>query len=224
MKFITGKIKNNNYNSFIIPPKQYLKSPGKILIESDASSASYFLAAGAISGKTIRVNGLGKNSIQGDIEFTDILEKMGASVKRNNNWFEVKSKSQLKGIDADFNKIPDAAMTVAVLALFAKGITTLRNIGSWRVKETDRILAMSKELRKLGAKIKEGKDYLVIEPNKKISNATIDTYKDHRMAMSFSLASLNSAYLNGAKIIINDPDCVSKTFPNYFTIFKKILN
>ena len=222
MKMFGVNVINKNYTQFQILPGQYYTSPNNVLVEGDASSATYFLAAGAISGKTIRVNGLGNNSIQGDIGFVKILEKMGAIVNKTQNWIEVSSNSQLKAIDVDLNDIPDAAMTIAILALYAKGTTKIRNIGSWRVKETDRLYAMNKELRKLGAKTEEGEDYLVIEPNNPLSHASIDTYNDHRMAMCFSLASLNSQYIKGAKIKINDPNCVSKTFPNYFEIFNKI--
>lgn len=217
-------IEQNEHNTFIIPAKQIFKSPKEITIEGDASSATYFLAAAAISGKLLRVEGINNNSIQGDINFIDILKKMGANIKTGNNWIEVDSISQLKAIDADFNHIPDAAMTVAILALYAKNSSILRNIGSWRVKETDRLSAMSKELTKLGAKVTEGKNFLKIEPPLNLNSATIDTYNDHRMAMCFSLASLNSKYKKGANIIINDPNCVAKTFPNYFEIFKNILN
>lgn len=211
-------------NIFLIQAGQKYKSPGSIVVEGDASTGSYFLAAAAISGQKIRIKGIGKKSIQGDIEFINILGKMGANILMDDDWVEVSSNCQLNSIDSDFNNIPDAAMTVALVALFAKGTSILRNIGSWRVKETDRLSAMSKELRKLGAKIEEGKDFIIIEPPNHIKDATIDTYDDHRMAMCFSLASLNSFNKDGAKIRINDPNCVSKTFPNYFDFFKKILN
>ena len=211
---------NNNYS---IKKNQTLINPKEFFVEGDASSASYFFAAAAISGKLLKIHGLGKNSIQGDIKFLEILKKMGADVKINQDSIEVSSSSKLKNIDIDLNHIPDAAMTVAILSLYANGISTLRNIGSWRVKETDRLAAMSKELTKLGAKVTEGKDFIKIEPPIIFNNATINTYDDHRMAMCFSLVSINSYYKNGAEIIINDPDCVSKTFPNYFEIFESIL-
>jgi len=208
---------------FLISSKQILNSPKKIDIESDASSASYFLAAAAIGGGALKINGLGSKSIQGDIQFIKILEKMGATIKVKNNFIEVSCDKVLKSINEDLNHIPDAAMTLAILALYADGISVLKNIGSWRVKETDRLKAMSTELRKVGAKIIEGKDFLQIEPPLKIKNASIDTYDDHRMAMCFSLVSLNSYSKKGGIIKINDPNCVSKTFPDYFDYFKKIL-
>ena len=208
---------------FLISSKQILNSPKKIDIESDASSASYFLAAAAIGGGALKINGLGSKSIQGDIQFIKILEKMGATIKVKNDFIEVSCDKVLKSINEDLNHIPDAAMTLAILALYADGISVLKNIGSWRVKETDRLKAMSTELRKVGAKIIEGKDFLQIEPPLKIKNASIDTYDDHRMAMCFSLVSLNSYSKKGGIIKINDSNCVSKTFPDYFDYFKKIL-
>jgi 3-phosphoshikimate 1-carboxyvinyltransferase len=218
------KISEKSKNIFEIYPFQKYISPSTIDIEGDASSASYFLAAAAISGKSLKINGLGSKSIQGDLMFVNVLKKMGVKIKLCNSSIEVYSSSQLKSIDADLNHIPDAAMTVAMLALYADGPSFLRNIGSWRVKETDRLSAMSNELKKLGAAIDEGDDFLKITPSKKIKNAIIDTYDDHRMAMCFSLASLNSPYKDGANIIIKDPNCVAKTFPNYFDVFKKILD
>ena len=147
---------------------------------------------------------------------------MGAIVTRGDHWIEVKSNGVLRAIDMDFNHIPDAAMTIAIAALYAEGTTTLRNIASWRVKETDRLSAMATELRKLGATVEEGADYMTVTPPKEIQPATIDTYDDHRMAMCFSLASLDGAARRGAVIRINDPQCVAKTFPDYFEVFAKI--
>lgn len=187
------------------------------VVEGDASSASYFLAAGAIAGE-VTVCGLGENSIQGDIKFADALKLMGASIAYGENQVSAKKAQQLKAIDFDCNHIPDAAMTLAILALFAKGTTTLRNIASWRVKETDRLTAMANELRKVGATVIEGADYLSITPPECLTpNAVIDTYDDHRIAMCFSLVSLGCV-----PITINDPQCVNKTFPNYFAEFKKL--
>lgn len=200
---------NNDFKSFVIKGNQIYKSPGQALVEGDASSASYFLSAGAISGK-IRVNGVGSDSIQGDIAHAKVLKTMGASVSMGRDWIEVQH-NKLKGIDMDLNHMPDAAMTIAVTALFAQGKTTIRNIYNWRVKETDRLTAMSNELRKVGARVTEGEDFIEILPPEKINNATIDTYDDHRIAMCFSLAAMG-----GTPITINDPDCVSKTFPDYF--------
>lgn len=216
------KIEQDGWKSFTLRKGQAYRSPGTIHIEGDASSASYFLAAGAISGGPVRVEGVGKSSIQGDIRFADVLEKMGANVIYGENYIEASSSGTLKAIDEDFNLIPDAAMTVAILALYANGTSVLRNIGSWRVKETDRITAMETELKKLGAIVESGEDWLKITPPERIQDAVIDTYDDHRMAMCFSLASLSSPEKTGAKIRINDPQCVSKTFPEYFQVFKAI--
>ncbi|HXA46881.1 MAG TPA: 3-phosphoshikimate 1-carboxyvinyltransferase, partial [Burkholderiaceae bacterium] len=152
----------------------------------------------------------------------DALQAMGAHITSGPNWIEVQASGPLKAIDADFNHIPDAAMTIAVAALFADGTSTLRNIGSWRVKETDRLTAMATELRKLGAQVEEGTDYLRVTPPLQIKAATIDTYDDHRMAMCFSLATLNGAARRGNAMRINDPKCVAKTFPDYFDAFAKI--
>jgi 3-phosphoshikimate 1-carboxyvinyltransferase len=195
-----------------VPGESYV-APGEIHVEGDASSASYFLAAGAISGGPVRVVGVGRDSIQGDVRFTEVLEKMGARVEFGADWIEVSSAGGLlKPIDMDLNHIPDAAMTAAVAALFANGPSTIRNIGSWQVKETDRITAMATELRKLGALVVEGPDYMKITPPAKLNpGVAIDTYDDHRIAMCFSLAALG-----GVPVTINDPDCVAKTFPEYF--------
>ena len=197
-------------------------SPGEIFVEGDASSASYFLAAGAISGGPVRVEGIGRNSLQGDVLFIKALEKMGACILQGDNWIEVRASQsgRLKAINIDCNHIPDAAMTLAVVALFADGVTILKNIASWKVKETDRLFAMATELRKLGAAVDKGPDFLRITPpidGNITPLVAINTYNDHRMAMCFSLASL------GAPVRINDPACVSKTFPNYFAEFAKIV-
>lgn len=218
------RVEHISWQKFMIPAQQNYCSPGHISIEGDASSASYFLAAGAIGHGPVRVQGVGRDSAQGDIHFAAALEMMGAHLSMGENWIEASgaeanhSGKFLHGIELDCNHIPDAAMTLAVIALFAEGVTTLRNIASWRLKETDRLAAMSNELRKLGATVEEGVDYLRITPpvNGLRSHATIDTYDDHRMAMCFALASL------GAPVRINDPGCVAKTFPNYFEIFSQI--
>lgn len=214
-----------NWQRFTLSTPQTYKSPGEIIVEGDASSASYFLAAGAIGGGPVRVEGVGTESLQGDIHFADALEKMGAHIRKGKNWIESSSpvsnasRQQLKAIDLDCNHIPDAAMTLATTALFAKGTTTLKNIASWRVKETDRISAMAKELRKVGALVEEGNDFIRITPpaSSLTPHAIIDTYNDHRMAMCFSLVSL------GVPIRINNPDCVAKTFPDYFEKFAMIV-
>jgi len=206
---------------FKIPAHSSYQSSGVVYVEGDASSASYFLAAGAIAGN-VCVEGIGTESIQGDIKFADALKLMGANIEYGENHVTASKpvKNKLKAIDLDCNHIPDAAMTLAILALFAEGTTTLRNIASWRVKETDRIAAMATELRKVGAIVEEGADYIKITPPAKlVPNAVIDTYDDHRMAMCFSLVCLG-----GVPITINDPNCVAKTFPNYFEEFAKIVS
>jgi 3-phosphoshikimate 1-carboxyvinyltransferase len=222
MKRFGVEVERAGWQSFTVQAGQQYTSPGTIHVEGDASSASYFLAAGAIAGGPVRVEGVGKDSIQGDVRFVEALQKMGASITMGDNWIEAQSNGVLKAIDEDFNHIPDAAMTIAVAALYADGPSLLRNIGSWRVKETDRIAAMATELRKLGAKVVEGPDFLRITPPAEIQAAAIDTYDDHRMAMCFSLASLDGAARRGNKIRINDPKCVAKTFPDYFEAFANI--
>jgi 3-phosphoshikimate 1-carboxyvinyltransferase len=206
------------FTSFTVPAGPY-RSPGELHVEGDASSASYFLAAGAIGGGGVRVEGVGRASIQGDVRFTEVLERMGATVRLGDHWIEASAApgSRLKAFDADLNHIPDAAMTAAVLALFAEGTSALRNIGNWRVKETDRLAAMATELRKLGATVEEGADYLRVTPPAAFRAATIDTYDDHRMGMCFSLAALG-----GVPVRINDPGCVRKTFPEYFDEFLRL--
>lgn len=216
------KVLQSGWASFTVEPGQRYKSPGTIHVEGDASSASYFLAAGAIAGGPVRVEGVGEHSIQGDVRFADALERMGAIVTRGDNWIEARSNGQLKAIDADFNHIPDAAMTIAVAALYADGPSTLRNIASWRVKETDRLAAMAAELRKVGAEVEEGPDFIRITPPEQLKPATIDTYDDHRMAMCFSLASLDGKARRGNAMRINDPKCVAKTFPEYFEAFASV--
>ena len=213
------EVKREDWRSFTVPATVY-RSPGEIEVEGDASSASYFLAAGALGHGPVRVEGVGRNSIQGDVRFAEALARMGAEIGFGPNWIESRlgCGSKLQAIDLDCNHIPDAAMTLAVLALFADGVSTLRNIASWRVKETDRIAAMATELRKVGATVEEGADYIrVTPPARLIPNAVIDTYDDHRMAMCFSLVSLG-----GVPIRINDPKCVAKTFPGYFDVFSSI--
>ena len=216
-------VQRNGWQEFTVPAKSQYQSPGKIYVEGDASSASYFIAAGAVASDAngLLIEGVSKNSIQGDIKFADEVVKMGAKIEYGENHIIAKAASgKLKAIDLDCNHIPDAAMTLAILALFAEGTSTLRNIASWRVKETDRISAMATELRKLGATVEEGHDCISITPPEKITpNAVIDTYDDHRMAMCFSLVSLA-----GIPITINDPKCVAKTFPDYFERFAEIVD
>ena len=209
-------VESEGYRSFRVAGGQTYQSPGRVLVEGDASSATYFLAAAAIAGGPVRVNGVGADSIQGDIRYAEVLERMGAQVKRGPDWIEV-SQGALHGCDLDLNHIPDAAMTAAVTALFAEGKSVIRNIGNWRVKETDRLAAMAAELRKVGGLVVEGPDYLEITPPPQLQSAVIETYNDHRMAMSFSLAALGSA-----EITIRNPGCVAKTFPEYFDLFRAI--
>ena len=170
----------------------------------------------------MRVTGVGRNSIQGDVRFVDALEKMGASIVIGENFIEARSNGALRAIDADFNAIPDAAMTIAIAALYANGTSVLRNIASWRVKETDRINAMAAELTKLGAQVEAGIDYLAITPPARFKPASIATYDDHRMAMCFSLVTLNGALRPGTKVRLLDPKCVAKTFPDFFNVFATI--
>jgi len=211
-------VQNNNYHTFVIDEGQHYKSPGQFLVEGDASSASYFLAAGAIAGGTVKVTGVGKKSIQGDTAFADVLQAMGAKVEWGDDFIQV-SGAPLNGIDMDMNHIPDAAMTIATTALFAKGSTKISNVYNWRVKETDRLHAMATELRKVGATVEEGHDFIQITPPESILHATIDTYNDHRMAMCFAL-------LTFAKqgVTINDPKCTAKTFPTFFEEFANVIS
>jgi 3-phosphoshikimate 1-carboxyvinyltransferase len=231
MRHFGVQVERDGWASFTVPAAARYSSPGEIYVEGDASSASYFLAAGAISGLSsdgvVRVQGVGRASIQGDVRIVGLLEQMGAAIALGDNWIEAtanaesKRRGTLKALDADCNHIPDAAMTLAVLALFADGTTTLRNIGSWRVKETDRIAAMATELRKLGATVEEGADYLRITPPQAARltpHAQVDTYDDHRIAMCFSLAALG-----GVPVRINDPRCVDKTFPEYFDVLQSLI-
>jgi len=204
---------------FTVPAGAAYRSPGRLDVEGDASSASYFLAAGAIGGGPVRVVGVDESSIQGDVRFVEVLRAMGAEVAFGAGWIEVRGRAPLRAIDADLNHIPDAAMTAAVLALFADGPSTIRNVASWRVKETDRLAAMAVELRKVGARVEEGPDFIHIVPPAQLVPATIDTYDDHRMAMCFSLVALG-----GVAVRINDPQCVAKTFPDYFQVFAGLVS
>ena len=209
------EVMHRDFQRFEVHPAGY-RSPQTLIVEGDASSASYFLAAGAIAGPGVTVFGIGSDSVQGDLAFIEVLTAMGARVTTEPTSITVQP-GPLQAVDLDLNAIPDAAMTVAVLALFARGTTTIRNIYNWRVKETDRLAAMSVELRKLGATVVEGLDFISISPPERLLPATIDTYGDHRMAMCFSLACLG-----GVPVTINDPECVSKTFPTYFDRFEAL--
>jgi len=210
MRSFGVNVTNEDYRVLRVEAGQKYQAPGHYMVEGDASSASYFLAAGAIKGGTVRVTGIGKNSVQGDIRFAEVLEAMGATIERSEDAFTV-TGAPLKAVDMDMNHIPDAAMTIATTALFADGTTTIRNIYNWRVKETDRLSAMATELRKIGAEVEEGEDYISVTPTDNIKLVDIDTYNDHRIAMCFSLVALSDS-----SIIINDPKCTSKTFPDYF--------
>lgn len=223
MKRFGVSVEHRAWQHFSLAANQYYRSPGDIVVEGDASSASYFLAAGAIGGGPVRVEGVGSDSVQGDVRFVEALRAMGAVIDMGPYWLESgrgrPENKLLQAIELDCNHIPDAAMTLAVMALFAQGTTMLRNIASWRLKETDRLAAMAAELRKLGAQVEEGADYLRITPPESglNPNVAIDTYDDHRMAMCFSLV------VFGAPVRINDPGCVSKTFPDYFQRFRQIV-
>jgi len=220
------QVQRDGWQRFTIPAGCQLRSPGDVHVEADASSASYFIALGAIANgiqgqSGIRIQGVGADSIQGDIRFIEAAAQMGALIESGPNWLHIRRGAwPLKAITLDCNHIPDAAMTLAAMALYADGTTTLRNIASWRVKETDRIAAMANELRKLGATVVEGADFIQVTPPADAAHwqaGTIHTYDDHRIAMCFSLAAFNPA---GVPVRIEDPKCVAKTFPDYFeTLF-----
>jgi len=212
------KVEHDDFTVFRIKGGQTYQSPGVFMVEGDASSASYFMAAAAIKGGEVKVTGIGKSSVQGDVQFATVLEDMGAEVEWGDDYISVKA-GKLVGVDQDMNHIPDAAMTIATTALFAKGKTVIRNIYNWRVKETDRLFAMATELRKLGAEVVEGEDFIEITPImvSELKLAEIDTYDDHRIAMCFSLVALSET-----AVIINDPGCTAKTFPDYFEKFASI--
>ncbi|HZZ92791.1 MAG TPA: 3-phosphoshikimate 1-carboxyvinyltransferase [Usitatibacter sp.] len=226
MERFGARVERDGWKSFDLPGGAGYVSPGEVEVEGDASSASYFMAAGTLGGGPVRMEGVGRSSAQGDVHFYRVVAAMGARVEFGDTWIEVAGRPPLEPFDLDFNLIPDAAMTAAVLALFAKGPCTLRNIGSWRVKETDRIAAMATELRKFGAQVEEGADSLRITPPPGFldpaapagSPVVVDTYDDHRMAMCFSLASFGPR-----PVRINDPRCVAKTFPEYFEVFRALV-
>lgn len=209
-------VENRDFQEFHIPGKQTYHSPGDFFVEGDASSASYFLAGAAITGGTVTVLGCGTESLQGDSKFAEVLEQMGAETQWQPHSVTVRGNT-LKGVDLDMNRMPDAAMTLAVAALFAEGTTKIRNVYNWRLKETERMKAVTTELRKLGAEVEEGDDYLIIDPPDQIQSTEIETYDDHRMAMAFSLAACGAE-----SVTILDPGCVSKTFPNYFEVLKSV--
>ncbi|XP_057500062.1 3-phosphoshikimate 1-carboxyvinyltransferase 2-like [Actinidia eriantha] len=213
----------DSWDRFLIQGGQKYKSPGNAYVEGDASSASYFLAGAAVTGGTITVEGCGTSSLQGDVKFAEVLEKMGAEVTWTENSVTVtgpprisSGRKHLRAIDVNMNKMPDVAMTLAVVALFADGPTAIRDVASWRVKETERMIAICTELRKLGATVEEGSDYCVITPPEKLNVTAIDTYDDHRMAMAFSLAACADV-----PVTIKDPGCTRKTFPDYFEVLQR---
>ncbi|CAA7050697.1 unnamed protein product [Microthlaspi erraticum] len=215
---------SESWDRFFVKGGQKYKSPGNAYVEGDASSASYFLAGAAITGETVTVEGCGTTSLQGDVKFAEVLEKMGCKVSWTENSVTVTGPSRdafgmrhLRAVDVNMNKMPDVAMTLAVVALFADGPTTIRDVASWRVKETERMIAICTELRKLGARVEEGSDYCVITPPEKLKPAEIDTYDDHRMAMAFSLAACGDV-----PVTIKDPGCTRKTFPDYFQVLERI--
>lgn len=214
---------SSSWDRFLIKGGQKYKSPGNAYVEGDASSASYFLAGAAVTGGTVTVEGCGTSSLQGDVKFAEVLEKMGAKV----TWTETSvtvtgpprnssRRGHLRAVDVNMNKMPDVAMTLAVVALFADGPTAIRDVASWRVKETERMIAICTELRKLGATVEEGTDYCIITPPEKLNVTAIDTYDDHRMAMAFSLAACADV-----PVTINDPGCTRKTFPDYFEVLQR---
>ena len=227
-------VRREGWSAFEIAPGSRYRSPGVVDVEGDASSASYFLAAGALGGGPVRVRGVGRASLQGDVGFARVLEAMGTTIAMGEDWIEASRAAQaasgamapLAAFDLDMNLIPDAAMTAAVLALFADGRSHIRNIASWRVKETDRIAAMAKELRKFGAQVEEGADSVSIvppagflEPGERGARVAVETYDDHRMAMCFSLAAFGPR-----PVRILDPGCVAKTFPGYFDAYRSIVS
>ena len=209
---------NDNWRLFSLKKDSVYRNPTKIFVEGDASSASYFFAAASLSG-SIEIKGVTKDSIQGDLKFLDIISKMGAKIEYKSDSIQVSKASNLKGLEIDCIEIPDAAMTLAIMAVFADKPTKLKNIGSWRVKETDRILAMDNELTKMGVEVSTTHDSMTIFPQKQLNdNISIETYNDHRIAMCFSLFCLKN--LN---ITIQDPNCVNKTYPDYFKDLKSVI-
>ncbi|GAB4844357.1 3-phosphoshikimate 1-carboxyvinyltransferase 1, chloroplastic [Ancistrocladus abbreviatus] len=214
---------SSSWERFLVRGGQKYRSPGNAYVEGDASSASYFLAGAAVTGGTVTVEGCGTSSLQGDVKFAEVLEKMGAKVTWTENSVTVtgpprdsSGTKHLRSIDVNMNKMPDVAMTLAVVALFADGPTAIRDVASWRVKETERMIAICTELRKLGAKVEEGPDYCVITPPEKLNMTAIDTYDDHRMAMAFSIAACADV-----PVTIKDPFCTRKTFPDYFEVLNR---
>mgnify|MGYP000474638230 FL=1 len=216
MKRFGVTVSHDNYQIFYVKGCQQYQALERIMVEGDASSASYFVAAAAIAGGEIEINGVGAASVQGDIGFAKVMEQVGAKI----DWYDEKlvvRKGELNAVDIDANAIPDAAMTLATVALFAKGKTAIRNIYNWRVKETDRLYAMATELRKVGAEVVEGEDFIEITPPETFNDVAIDTYNDHRIAMCFAMVAVG-----GKPITINDPKCTYKTFPTFFKVLESV--
>ena len=211
------KVESVSDHHYAIAGAQIYRSPGEYFVEGDASGASYWMAAAAIAGGPITIRGIGQHSIQGDIGFADVVEAMGAEVEWGDNQVTVRGSGVLRGIDFDGNKIPDAAMTIVPMALYAQGKTIIRNVANWRVKETDRLAAMATEARKTGANVEEGADYLIIHPPAIINHAVIDTYDDHRIAMCFALLAFSNVGVS-----INNPACCAKTYPDFFDQFSRL--
>jgi len=211
------QIDKHSDRHYKIPGRQSYRSPGSYFVEGDASGASYWIGAAAISGGPITIYGVGKNSIQGDVHFAELAQQMGANVEMLDNAIRVSRSTELKAIDVDCNDLPDAAMTLAPMALFAQGTTVIRNVASWRVKETDRLAAMAAELRKVGAQVEEGEDYLSVMAPAHWQHALLDTYDDHRMAMCSALIAFSPVGVS-----INDPQCCSKTYPQFFDEFSRL--
>lgn len=210
------QVSHDNYQTFQVKGAQQYQAIDRIMVEGDASSASYFVAAAAIAGGEIEIKGVGAKSVQGDIGFAKVMEQVGAKI----DWYDerlVVRKGQLKGVDIDANAIPDAAMTLATVALFADGPTAIRNIYNWRVKETDRLYAMATELRKVGAHVVEGEDFIEITPPEQFNDVAVDTYDDHRIAMCFAMVAVGNK-----PITINDPKCTYKTFPTFFNVLASV--
>jgi 3-phosphoshikimate 1-carboxyvinyltransferase len=207
-------VQNNNYENFFVPKKDYIGR--EYFIEIDGTGANYFLAITAVVGGKIKINNINPNSAQGDIKFIDILEEMGCKIIKGDNYFELESNGKLKAVNVDMNSLPDSAQTLAVVAAFAKGKTKITGLATLKVKETNRLLALKNELEKCGIKTEIGDDYIIVEGGNPIG-AQIKTYDDHRMAMSFSIM---GAKIQGVKI--EDPNCVSKSFPEFWEFFEKI--
>ena len=203
---------------FVIPAGQRYRG-GEYSIEPDASAATYFWAAAAVTGGCVRIEGLRRDSVQGDVGFVDILARMGCTVGAGPDYLEVAGPTdgRLRGVDVDLNAMPDTVQTLAVVALFAEGPTRIRNVANLRIKETDRIAALASELRRLGARVDEWEDGLSIWPPPKATSASIETYRDHRMAMSLAVAGLR---VDGLRIC--GADCVSKSFPAFFDVLDRL--